>query len=45
MEVEKVIGLIVSILCIIIIAIILNFCLKCDKIIKIHPKKNNVVSV
>ena len=45
MAIEQVIGIIVSILLIIIIAIILNFCLKCDKIIKIYPEKNNIVSV
>ena len=45
MEVEKVIGLIISILCIFILAIILNFCLKCNKIIKIYPENNNIVSV
>ena len=38
MEAEQVIGVIITILLIIIIAIILNTCLKCDKIIKIYPK-------
>ena len=45
MVIEQVIGIIVSILLIIIIAIILNFCLKCNKIIKIYPENNNIVSV
>ena len=45
METEKIIGLIIAILLIFIIAIILNFCLKCSNIIKIYPEKNNIVSV
>ena len=45
MVIEQVIGIIVSILLIIIIAIILNFCLKCNKIIKIYPENKNIVSV
>ena len=45
MNSEKVIGLIISILLIFIIAFLLNYCLNCNKIIKIYPEKNNIVSV
>ncbi len=39
MAFEQVIGIIITILLIIIIAIILNTCFKCDKIIKIYPEQ------